>query len=342
MGEKIKLRIEEQIQDLKNKGVKFEIFSEKDATNYLKYQNYYFKTKSFAKNYVINPKNNQNVNLDFASLVELASLDMHIRKRVSQLCLDTEHYLKVRFLYDLSENSYEDGFEIIQKFIASDKNDKLKTALLSEATSYSISSDLAAKHIEDTSHLSAWNAVELLPFGIFSDLYNFYYCQAYPKLYKGRDNYAPYLKSILFLRNAVAHNNALLSSIKTPRAAKYFKSTNKLTSSISNLNWLKECYSQYKSQMNNPIIHDFIALLFVYNDLLRYTTTREKRNDKIHDLNIFFIDENKGRVLKNKEYFEKNEPIKTAYRFVSTVLQKLDVHNHSRKDSGIKLLQNWS
>lgn len=100
---KKKLTIDEQIEDLKKKGVTFEIMSEEEAKKFLRYNNYYFKLKSYAKNYPINPKNGKYVNLEFAYLVELSKLDMYLRKIILGMCLDVEHILKTRMLYDLSE-----------------------------------------------------------------------------------------------------------------------------------------------------------------------------------------------------------------------------------------------
>lgn len=49
---KLKLTIEEQIYHMKNKnGILFEITKEEDAIGFLKKNNYYFKVKSYAKNY---------------------------------------------------------------------------------------------------------------------------------------------------------------------------------------------------------------------------------------------------------------------------------------------------
>ena len=61
---------------------------------FLRYNNYYFKLKSYAKNYPINPKNGKYVNLEFAYLVELSKLDMYLRKIILGMCLDVEHILK--------------------------------------------------------------------------------------------------------------------------------------------------------------------------------------------------------------------------------------------------------
>lgn len=44
---KKKLTIDEQIEDLKKKGVTFEIMSEEEAKKFLRYNNYYFKLKLY-------------------------------------------------------------------------------------------------------------------------------------------------------------------------------------------------------------------------------------------------------------------------------------------------------
>ena len=49
----------------RKKELLFEIMSEEEAKKFLRYNNYYFKLKSYAKNYPINPKNGKYVNLDF-------------------------------------------------------------------------------------------------------------------------------------------------------------------------------------------------------------------------------------------------------------------------------------
>lgn len=54
---KIKLTVEEQIQDMKSKNIQFELYSNEEAKKFSKYNNYYFLIKSYAKNYNINPQN---------------------------------------------------------------------------------------------------------------------------------------------------------------------------------------------------------------------------------------------------------------------------------------------
>ena len=144
---KKKLTIDEQIEDLKKKGVTFEIMCEEDAKKFLRYNNYYFKLKSYAKNYPINPKNGKYVNLEFAYLVELSKLDMYLRKIILGMCLDVEHILKTRMLYDVSRNEKEDGYNIVKKYFWAYPNTKIE--ILQKANSYNFTSDLAEKHSMD-------------------------------------------------------------------------------------------------------------------------------------------------------------------------------------------------
>ena len=317
---KKKLTIDEQIEDLKKKGVTFEIMSEEEAKKFLRYNNYYFKLKSYAKNYPINPKNGKYVNLEFAYLVELSKLDMYLRKIILGMCLDVEHILKTRMLYDLSRNEKEDGYNIVKKYFWAYPNTKIE--ILQKADSYNFTSDLAVKHSLDEEY-SVWNLVELLSFGKFVELYTLYY-QEY-----NLSNYSDYLQSIKFLRNAAAHSNCLMSSIMKPKGEKKFRKTIKLTNALSKAQ--KEISLHARSKyMSYPAFHDFVALLFVYNDLLKEAANRNMRDKTMDELYHFFCEKG-GRVLKCKEYFEKNQVIAEAYRFISGVIQYIKGQNSNPK-----------
>ena len=55
-NDKLKLTVEEQVKDMMSKNIQFELYSIDDAKKFLKYNNYYFKLKSYARNYNINPQ----------------------------------------------------------------------------------------------------------------------------------------------------------------------------------------------------------------------------------------------------------------------------------------------
>lgn len=308
------------MQNLKQKGVTFHCMDEEAAGKYLKYNSYYFKLKAYAKNYTINPRNGHYVNLDFAYLVELSKIDMYLRQMILTMCLDIEHLLKTRMLYDLSINTQENGYDIVEKYFAAYPG--TKPSIDQKATSYSIVSNLAEKHLDDSEKYALWNVVELLSFGKFVELYTIYY-QTYPS-----NNYSTYLGSIKFLRNAAAHNNCLISSLKTPNGTKKFKKTKQLANALANAKEISE--TSRNKKMSNPVIHDFVALLFVYNDLTKESANRKMRDARMQELNHFFHNEN-GRILKNKHYFEKNQLITETYKFVSSVIKYILKQNSNPK-----------
>ena len=153
--DKVKLSYDEQINDLKEKNVKFEKYGEEDAKKFLQYNNYYFKLKSYARNYTKYSKvelADKYINLDFACLVELSTLDMYLRRVIVTLCLDIEHILKTRLMRDVTNNDSEDGYK-----------DKSSTA------------DLIRKFEENEDTIPIWSFIETLSFGRFIELYELYY-----------------------------------------------------------------------------------------------------------------------------------------------------------------------
>ncbi len=315
---KKKLTIDEQIIDLKRKGVIFNIIDEQEAKKFLRYNNYYFKLKSYAGNYPVNPKNHQYVNLEFAYLVELSKLDMYFRKIILEMCLDIEHILKTRMLYDISCNDKEDGYNIVQKYFFA--YPITRQEIVQKANSYNFTSNLAEKHVIDEAY-PVWNLIELLSFGKFVELYTLYY-QEY-----NFPNYSIYLRSIKFLRNAAAHNNCLLSSIMKPKGEKKFRKTRQLTNSLAKAK--KEISEHARAKyMSYPMFHDFVALLFVYNDLLKEAANRTMRSRTMDELVHFFCEED-GRALKHKDYFSKNQVITKAYEFIYGVIQYIQKQNNN-------------
>ena len=249
---------------------------------------------------------------------------MYLRKMILELSLDVEHYLKVRLMNDLSNNSEEDGYNIVKIFLEYHPN--ARDDIQRKAGKYSFCSDLAEKHLDeykDIKSLALWNIVELLSYGNFIELYELYY-QRYESF-----NYTPYLKSIKFIRNAAAHNNCILSSIKKPNSLKSFNKTKQLAT-------LLDCEPQLRSivnlngMMKNPVIHDFVALLFVYNDILKVSATKVVRNKKMEEIRKQICD-GEGRFKKNKDFFQKNPCLVESYKFICNIVEYVDNKNHNPK-----------
>ncbi len=196
------------------------------------------------------------------------------------MSLDVEHYLKVRLMNDLCNNPKEDGYNIVKIFLQYHPN--AQADIQSKANKYAFCSDLAENHLNasnEPKELAVWNIVELISFGNFMELYELYY-QTYPSF-----NYSDYLKSIKFIRNAAAHNNCILSTLRKTNSLKKFCKTKKLANIFGKIPEFRELDSR-DAMMKNPVIHDFVTLLFVYNDVMKVSATKGIRNRKMEEIRL--------------------------------------------------------
>lgn len=316
-----KLSVKEQISHMENNGISFSLISKPDAETFLSSSNYYFKIKSFAKNYDkigTSDGKSRYVNLDFAYLKELSVLDMHLRKIIFSMTSDIEHFLKVKLLNDCSNNIDEDGYSVVAGFLS--KYPYVQKSIANKC-SMSATSDLVIKYC---SNWAVWNIVEVLSFGDFIKLYKYYY-QKYPQ--KTKKYYA--IDSLRFLRNAAAHNNCLLNSIKRPylqiqcnKASCLHKNT--VPIQMTKLNKTKELSTVIAKDQNkigiskairqkrlsNPVIHDITALLYLYPQICSRESSEATRKMWL----TFF-----QRCLKNQSFFGKNQQIVAVFQYVKKI-----------------------
>lgn len=307
---KPKLTIDEQIQNMKDKNIQFSIVNEKEAEKFLSYNNYYFKIKAYLKvfdKYSSGENKGKYYNVDFAYIKELSTLDMYFRKAILNIALDTEHYLKVKILFDISNNSYENGYDIVNNFISQYDNVKDRIALKSKN---STCEQLIKKNIDK---FSAWNLIEVLSFG---DFINFYSCYYNTYGYAEKDSMVNELKPIKFLRNAAAHNNCLLNTLRdnTYNGFQLNRSVNSFIAKI------KICSSNVlHKKMGNRVIHDFVVLLYVFYQLTSKSELQKSRINTFNDLKIMFDE----RFAKHDEYFNCNALVTSNFDFLKKVVDKM-------------------
>ena len=302
---KKKLTIDEQIEHMKGKGVKFDIVSEDQAKEFLLKKNYYFKLKAYAKNYEKyhhGEKQGQYINLEFAYLQELSTIDMHFRYFIIEACLNLEHSLKVKLLNDCSEQILEDGYKIIEDFFSEYPNIQLE---IKGKKAFSVCSDLIEKYEDE---FAIWNVVEILSFGEFIRLYEFYY-----ERYEDKSSFSKSIFPIRLLRNAAAHNNCLINSLTKPYSSK-INANAKLTRFVSKIPGIGK--RDLRNKMSNPVIHDFVLLLYIFSQTVENEEAKLKTYAKLK----WLFNE---RIPKNKEYFSKNQNITSVYDFVKKVVDFL-------------------
>ena len=65
--------------------------------------------------------------------------------------------------------------------------------------------------------------------------------------------------------------------------------------------------------MKMQAVHDFITLIYVLDKAVDSPGMRNKIKEELEDL-VY------GRMIKNKDFFAKNNEIKTVYEFVKKVV----------------------
>mgnify|MGYP001195785155 CR=1 FL=1 len=305
-GDRPKLTIPQQIKYMREKkGIQFHIVDEEHALSFLETNNYYFKLKAFEKNYPVythDPqKKGQYEGLEFAYLKELSTLDMYLRKLILDMTLDIEHYMKVQLLRDISANSEEDGYTVVQKFFK--WHPTVKTSI-QEKSANSYCEDLINKYSDN---FAAWNIVEVLSFG---DLINL--CDTYYSSFPNSKISIGTFQIVKFLRNAAAHNNCLINNL-SDNSGNGFTQNREANSFVATIKGIST--KTRNKKMGNRTVHDFVVMLYCFNNIVSSNGVRTGQILKLQKLI-------NGRFRKNSEYFASNALLCSNYEFIKKVVDK--------------------
>lgn len=302
---KPKLTIDEIIQDMEDKGITFKYVSESEAKDYLSNHTYYFKFKSYAKNYVKNPVRNKYSDLDFSYLQDLARLDMYFREIVFKITVDIEHLLRVQIMNASQNNLTDDGYSIVNDYLTN-KNQDLNKYLLERSQASSDSGYNTALIKNNYPAMPIWVFLEVISFGELIDFYS-YYTNQYPI----GNNVSKYLWSARIMRNAAAHNSCILNRLTeytTEDKVNYTlkRSIKKTLPYVSS--------KDLKKYQKNPVIQDFMDILMVFRVLDKSRSTLTRR---LNDIDAFL-----QRCQKNKSYYDKNLQLKSIYNFICSFISE--------------------
>ena len=245
---------------MKEKGIQFNIVDESAAKDFLTYNNYYMKLAAFRTNY--EKVDNKYLNLEFAYLQELSTIDMRLRYIIINMCLDIEHYIKVTLLNKVKDK--EDGYQLVRKFVT--KNERvLRNIYRHKASEYS--HGLIENYYP---FFPIWVFVELISFGDLT-----YLCEFYKKMYGEEIIDNKFMNQVRDLRNASAHSNCL---------------TNKLQEKITGapdkriLDFVKQldCVgrSSLLNNMSRSFMYNFVVLLYVYDRAVTSEGVKKNRYRK--------------------------------------------------------------
>lgn len=296
-----KYSVKDQIQNMKDHGISFNIYDEDYAYKYLCDNSYYFKIKAYEKLYF---KNNDGkyINLDFAYLKDLATIDCYIRKEIMSISLDIEHFLKTKLLNDFNA-SKEDGYSIVADFISTNP-DHYKEEIASKRNGKACS-NLIAKY---ENNFALWNFIEVLSFGDFKELYQFFYLRN--PGFKESSKLSYFINPVRILRNAAAHNNCLLQSLTVPYVCPDDFNRNYAVNTFLGAHGLSN--KTLITNLNKPLVHDFCVLLHLYYQVVPLNSQKymwERLAEKFDN-----------RFAYHKNYYKTNTTICSAYIFVRKVI----------------------
>ncbi len=314
-----KLTPEQLVAKMKSKNIRFDIDGEADAVEYLRTHNNYYRTASYRKNYEkyqAGDNAGKYIDLDFAYLTELATVDMHLRLLIIKMCLDIEHSLKVKLLSDISENNLEDGYSIVIKFL--EKNSYLLKDIFFKRTATYVG-DLINKHftfpetngdIIDLNvtnveiHCPIWAFMEIITFGDFTKFYSMYY-----EAYQQSNFYDGVLSSIKSLRNACAHNNCIVHNLKKGSTFAT-KLVREFVASIPNIT-----KSERQRFLSSRAMYELTTLVYLYNEVV-FEPVKKHGLIELYNLVNF-------RMKKHEEYFKNQETVKNSYLFFKKIVDFL-------------------
>ncbi len=299
------------------KGITFNYITPNKAENYLLNVNNYLRTSSYRKNYTKHEKGvnkGKYINLDFAYLTELATIDMHLRFIIMKMCIDIEHALKVNLIKDIESGS-DNGYIFAQTFlnahpeiirnIQKTSSSPYTSDLIAKnftLNSIQLTSGLCKNEIIDFSNCPIWVLVELLSFGDFIKCYDEYYSslgtQHIPK---------GVMHLVRSIRNCCAHNNCLINDLNIKNTS---SAPQKISLFVSNVPTISR--SQMRKKLSSRPILEFTAMLYVYNSVV----SKNVSNNRTVELkNLFY-----NRMKQNSDFFKKNQVLISTYNFTNEII----------------------
>ena len=327
-GRKVMLHKEQLIDHMKCKGITFNFFGEKAALEFLEKNNNYFKLTAYRKNYdkYQNGKNEGKYrNLDFGYLVDISTIDMHLRRILLTMCLDIEHYSKVYLLKSVEENEKEDGYNIVDLFLNSKseitiKNgQELKRNSVIENIARNVNSPYCKQLLEkydinaktkEISNFPVWAFVEVVPFGDFRELFKFYH-----KYYEidDKEDIGFLLTTVNKLRNAVAHNNCVINHLFSSVGREQHEPSRKVMKYLSNIGINSKMRS---AKMSNPRIRQIVSTIYVFDKIVSSASIKSNRYKELYELTH-------NRMKRNKDYYVGNNTITSSYDFFVLIVDNL-------------------
>lgn len=322
--EKPKKTAQELVKLLKEeKGVVFSVMNEETAAEYMAQRNNYLRTASYRKNYqkYIQTENiGKYINLDFAYLAELSTVDYHLRALLLKMCINIEHAIKVLLVETVSRADGEDGFQIIDDFITSYPNVLEDVANKADGVftrdlinkyfdiCYVIEPDKSVRNVVLKANCPIWVFMEIIDFGVLTRFYDF--CINRGLL---SEDVLPIniLNPVRSLRNACAHNNCLLNNLSATSDTAPPEILSQFVKDIKNV----PTVGRKKKLTCRPLM-EIVSLLFAYKAI----TSPSVYESGLNELKSFV----NGRMVEHADYFKSNLLVSSSLDFIRKIVDNLE------------------
>lgn len=293
------------------KGIRFNIMDEGVAEKYLREHNNYFRTAAYRKNYPkyqAGPNAGKYIRLEFSYLCEISKLDMYLREILLQMCLDVEHALKVPLLADIEDDRNEDGYSVVDDFLAVNPNVKTSIAHTSGSSFtrglvdkyFNVARGAAGPYLTSID-CPIWALTEVITFGDFARLYNFYYdrCGRTDRKLDGG-----IVNPVRTLRNACGHNSCMLFDLKEHTGKTH--PGHAVTQFVAGVPGIGQ--RERRKKLSCRPLFEICCLLYAE----QHYVTDEVRKNQMEKLKTFVDD----RLFRHPEAFQESQIISTAFDFL--------------------------
>ncbi len=303
------LSIDEQIEQMKQQGITFNLCSEDEARGYLSNRTYYFKLRSYRTLFIKRvggKRDGQYINLDFGHLRALASLDRDLRYALLPLTLDVEHAARTKLMRNVAERAEEDGYTVCADYMRDLNHDERRRRKgdVGQLDKDIYCQALLAKYGKDPAKMPLWVLLEVFSFGSFIDLY--LYCSVrWDDDKMANEHYL--LRQAKSVRNACAHSSGIINgfrevddSVATDQNVE--KALAKTTLS----------HRVRTSRMENPRIKQIATLMYQHSMTITEGKGRKNAVESMQQL--------KGRMAEVMDLMPKNDAVVSSLTFLTVLI----------------------
>ncbi len=320
--------VQEVIDDLKKKGVKFIKCSEEEAIQYLQVRDNSELIPLYVSNFDKDDSDttsNELIDVDFAYLIDLYEIDDEVKTVVFRMINQIERFLRARVKQTFNQLDESFGIKISNEFLSLDydgeqENDTSDTSeepkrrihqnIISRKNDKNVKVILSKYNVDLTKKIQDIPPRDLIKLLTFGDVIKFFHYYSYNY---GLDDYRltfP-LNDVRNLRNDLFHVQPILVGLDE------MESNYKLRGLV--IPFLTELgFSKYRiwSKLRNPKTRQLVNVIYSFNELVKDDNLKQFINQIINDLF-------ETRMFQHPEYYVNNYLLTSTYYFFLEIIKKI-------------------